>query len=60
MTLRFVACQLLALTTGFAQAQSWPSGFEITGGRGADLAAIMQSEARKWSKVILDANVKAE
>lgn len=35
-------------------------GFEITGGRGADLAAIMNSEARKWSKVIQDANVKAE
>ncbi|HUP30917.1 MAG TPA: tripartite tricarboxylate transporter substrate binding protein, partial [Usitatibacter sp.] len=35
-------------------------GFEITGGRGADLASVMQSEARKWSKVIQDANVKAE
>ena len=35
-------------------------GFEITGGNGADLSGVMQSEARKWSKVIRDANVKAE
>ena len=35
-------------------------GFEITGGHPADLTAIMQSEAQKWSKVIRDANVKAE
>lgn len=35
-------------------------GFEITGGHAADLTAIMQSEARKWSKVIREANVKAE
>jgi tripartite-type tricarboxylate transporter receptor subunit TctC len=35
-------------------------GFEVTGGRGAELASIMQSEGRKWSKVIQDANVKAE
>jgi tripartite-type tricarboxylate transporter receptor subunit TctC len=35
-------------------------GFEVTGGSGADLTKIMQSEAAKWSKVIRDANVKAE
>lgn len=35
-------------------------GFEITGGHGSDLAAVMRSEARKWSRVIQDANVKAE
>ena len=35
-------------------------GFEITGGKPAELTAIMQAEARKWSKVIKDANVKAE
>jgi tripartite-type tricarboxylate transporter receptor subunit TctC len=35
-------------------------GFEVTGGHPADLTAIMQSEAQKWSKVIRDANVKAE
>ncbi|HET7729483.1 MAG TPA: tripartite tricarboxylate transporter substrate binding protein [Usitatibacter sp.] len=35
-------------------------GFEITGGNGAELAKVMQSEARKWSKVIRDANVKPE
>jgi tripartite-type tricarboxylate transporter receptor subunit TctC len=35
-------------------------GFEITGGHPAELTAIMQSEAQKWSKVIRDANVKAE
>ena len=35
-------------------------GFEITAGGPAQLTAIMQSEAQKWSKVIRDANVKAE
>jgi tripartite-type tricarboxylate transporter receptor subunit TctC len=35
-------------------------GFEVTGGHPADLTAIMQSEARKWAKVIQDAHVKAE
>ena len=35
-------------------------GFEVAGGNGADLTRIMQSEAAKWSKVIHDANVKAE
>lgn len=35
-------------------------GFEITGGGPAQLTAIMHSEAQKWSKIIRDANVKAE
>ncbi|MBC8022669.1 MAG: tripartite tricarboxylate transporter substrate binding protein [Burkholderiales bacterium] len=35
-------------------------GFETTGGTPAQFAAVVQSEARKWSKVIQDANVKAE
>ncbi|HUQ27801.1 MAG TPA: tripartite tricarboxylate transporter substrate binding protein [Usitatibacter sp.] len=35
-------------------------GFETTGGTPADFAAVVQSEARKWSKVIRDANVKPE
>ena len=35
-------------------------GFEVTGGHPADLTRIMQSEARKWAKVIQDAKVKAE
>jgi tripartite-type tricarboxylate transporter receptor subunit TctC len=35
-------------------------GFEVTGGNAAALAAVMQDDARKWSKVIRDANVKAE
>lgn len=35
-------------------------GFETTGGTPQDLASIMQSEARKWSKVIREANVKPE
>ena len=35
-------------------------GFEVTGGHPADLTAIMQSEAQKWSRVIRDVNVKAE
>ena len=35
-------------------------GFETTGGTPQALASIMQSEAQKWSKVIHDANVKAE
>ena len=34
--------------------------FEITGGGPAQLTAIMQSEAQKWSKIIRDANVKPE
>ena len=35
-------------------------GFEITGGTPAEFAAVIQSEAQRWSKVIRDANVKAE
>ena len=35
-------------------------GFETTGGTPAEFAAIVQSEARKWSKVIREANVKPE
>ena len=35
-------------------------GFETTGGTPAEFAAVVQSEARKWSKVIHDANVKPE
>ena len=35
-------------------------GFETTGGTPADFAAVVQSEARKWSKVIREANVKPE
>ncbi|MDQ3027220.1 MAG: tripartite tricarboxylate transporter substrate binding protein [Pseudomonadota bacterium] len=35
-------------------------GFEITGGTPAEFAAVMQSESQRWSKVIRDANVKAE
>ena len=35
-------------------------GFEVTGGHPAELTRIMQSEARKWRKVIQDAHVKAE
>jgi hypothetical protein len=33
---------------------------ETTGGSPQDLDNIMKSEARKWSKVIRDANVKPE
>jgi tripartite-type tricarboxylate transporter receptor subunit TctC len=35
-------------------------GFEITGGTPAEFAAVIASESAKWSKVIRDANVKAE
>ncbi len=35
-------------------------GFEITGGTPADFAAVIQSEAQKWSRVIREANVKPE
>ena len=35
-------------------------GFEVTGGTPAQFSAVMQSEAQRWSKVIRDANVKAE
>ena len=35
-------------------------GFETTGGTPADFAAVVQSEAGKWSKVIREANVKPE
>ncbi|QJR16125.1 Bug family tripartite tricarboxylate transporter substrate binding protein [Usitatibacter palustris] len=35
-------------------------GFEITGGTSEEFAKVMASESAKWSKVIRDANVKAE
>jgi tripartite-type tricarboxylate transporter receptor subunit TctC len=35
-------------------------GFETTGGTPADFTSVVQGEARKWSKVIRDANVKPE
>ena len=35
-------------------------GFDTAGGSPAQFAAIVESEARKWSKVIRDANVKPE
>jgi tripartite-type tricarboxylate transporter receptor subunit TctC len=35
-------------------------GFEITGGTPQQFTAVIQSEAQRWSKVIRDANVKAE
>ena len=35
-------------------------GFETTGGTPAQFAAVVQSEARKWSQVIREANVKPE
>jgi tripartite-type tricarboxylate transporter receptor subunit TctC len=35
-------------------------GFEVTGGTPAEFTAVMQSEAQRWSKVIREANVKAE
>ncbi len=35
-------------------------GFEATGGTPAEFAAVVKSEAQRWSKVIRDANVKPE
>ena len=35
-------------------------GFETTGGTPAEFAAVVRSEAAKWSKVIREANVKPE
>jgi tripartite-type tricarboxylate transporter receptor subunit TctC len=35
-------------------------GFEVTGGTPSEFTAVMQSESARWSKVIRDANVKAE
>jgi tripartite-type tricarboxylate transporter receptor subunit TctC len=35
-------------------------GFESNGGTPADFSAVMAAETAKWSKVIRDANVKAE
>ena len=35
-------------------------GFETAGGTPADFAAVVQSEAAKWSKVIREANVRPE
>jgi tripartite-type tricarboxylate transporter receptor subunit TctC len=35
-------------------------GFEVTGGTPAEFLAVMQSESQRWSKVIREANVKAE
>jgi len=35
-------------------------GFDTAGGSPAQFAAVVESEARKWSKVIRDANVKPE
>jgi len=35
-------------------------GFEITGGTPGEFAAVIATESAKWSKVIRDANVKAE
>jgi tripartite-type tricarboxylate transporter receptor subunit TctC len=35
-------------------------GFETTGGTPAEFAAVVQNEARKWSQVIREANVKPE
>jgi tripartite-type tricarboxylate transporter receptor subunit TctC len=35
-------------------------GLETTGGTPAQFTAVMQSESARWSKVIRDANVKAE
>jgi tripartite-type tricarboxylate transporter receptor subunit TctC len=35
-------------------------GFEVTGGTPAEFMAVMQSESQRWSKVIREANVKAE
>jgi tripartite-type tricarboxylate transporter receptor subunit TctC len=35
-------------------------GFETAGGTPADFASVVQSDARKWSQVIREANVKPE
>jgi tripartite-type tricarboxylate transporter receptor subunit TctC len=35
-------------------------GFEITGGTPAEFAAVVESESRRWAKVIRDANIKPE
>jgi tripartite-type tricarboxylate transporter receptor subunit TctC len=35
-------------------------GFDPVGGTPAEFAAVVERDARKWSKVIRDANVKAE
>lgn len=35
-------------------------GFEITGGTPAEFAAVVESESRRWAKVIRDANLKVE
>ena len=35
-------------------------GFEITGGTPAEFAAVVESESRRWAKVIRDANVKRD
>ena len=35
-------------------------GFEITGGTPAQFAEVIQSESRRWAKVIRDANIKVE
>jgi tripartite-type tricarboxylate transporter receptor subunit TctC len=35
-------------------------GFEVTGGTPAQFMAVVQSESARWSKVIREANVKAE
>jgi tripartite-type tricarboxylate transporter receptor subunit TctC len=35
-------------------------GFEATGGTSAQFAAVIESETKRWSKVIREANVKAE
>ncbi len=35
-------------------------GFEITGGTPAEFAAVVESESRRWAKVIRDANLRVE
>jgi len=35
-------------------------GFELTGGTPAEFAAVVESESRRWAKVIRDANLKVE
>lgn len=35
-------------------------GFEVTGGTPAEFAAVMASETQRWTRVIREANVKAE
>jgi tripartite-type tricarboxylate transporter receptor subunit TctC len=35
-------------------------GFEITGGTPAEFAAVVESESRRWARVIRDANLKVE